>query len=526
MLSSARYRRQLIFLIIVLVSGALLYCQQGKNDASFEFIVQRLYSPRPTNEKVQVLIDLSEITKRFGKDVTTGFVLEDLNTTQQVETQLIDRDQDKVPEQLLVEYTFASNEPVFAFKISRSDVAPRYSSAQVEIDSRLKLTWLTSYAEFIKSNPIASWSDKIISSTMQVYPDPVQMAMYAPERWNYEYGFFLNAVFVRWEETKNEAYLNYIKQWVDHFIDENGKLDSLQYKPLEYKLDDILPGRLFISLYEVTKEEKYRNAANQLRDHLASQPKTSDGGYWHKQVYPSQMWLDGIYMGDLFSLQYGNTFDSGQWIDEAIHQIELIAKHTTDTTTGLMYHGWDESKNDVWAHPVKGTSPEFWGRAIGWYMMALVESLDYIPADHPKRAEVVQLFQQLAASVLKYQDAKNKLWYQVVDKGSVAGNWIETSSSAMFTYAFAKGHRLGYLDASYYEAAQAAYSALLQDYVVFDDAGILYLNRTVKIGTLNPKNSKGDFDYYVTTECRINDYKGLAALLYASIELDRKVEKN
>lgn len=522
MLSNARYKRQLIFLSIVLLSGVLLYCQQKKSSTSHQFIVQRLYSSRPTNEKVQLIIEWSEIAARFGNDASTGFILEDLNTTQFVETQLVDQNHDQVPDQLLIDYTFASNEPVFAFTISRDDATPQYSDEQVVADARLKLTWLTSYEDFIKSNTVTSWSDKIIESTMKLYPDPVQMAMYAPERWNYEYGFFLNAVFVRWQETKNEAYLNYIQQWVDRFIDENGKLDSLQYKPLEYKLDDVLPGRLFISLYEVTKEEKYKNAANQLRQQLVMQPKTSEGGYWHKQVYPSQMWLDGIYMGDIFSLQYAQAFDSGRWTDEAIHQIELIAKHTTDSTTGLMYHGWDESKNKVWAHPVKGTSPEFWGRAIGWYIMALIESLEYIQADHPKRAHIEKLFKNLAASVLKYQDKDSKLWYQVIDKGDVSGNWIETSCSAMFTYAFAKGHRLGYLDASYNEAAQAAHTALLQDYVAFDDAGILYLNRTVKIGTLNPKNSKGDFDYYVTTECRINDYKGLAALLYASMELERK----
>jgi unsaturated rhamnogalacturonyl hydrolase len=519
MVGKRRYQRHFIFLTILLLGGMLTYCNQKEETITREFIVERMYSPRSANESVLLVLDWEEVAKQFEGYQKTDFTLTDLNFGKTVPVQLVDTNSDQTPEQLV-------NEPIFAFALSTGKGLSSYRTERTSVDNRLKLTWLTSYTDYVKTSSIPSLSDKIIQSTMQVYPDPVQLALYAPNRWNYEYGFFLNAVFEQWERTKNEAYLNYCKQWVDHFIDENGKLDSIHYKPLEYKLDDILPGRLFISLYEVTKEEKYKNAANQLKDHLHSQPKTSEGGYWHKQIYPSQMWLDGIYMGDLFSLQYGHTFDSAQWIKEAIHQIELIAKHTTDSTTGLLYHGWDESKNDVWAHPERGTSPEFWGRAIGWYIMALVESLEYIPTDHPKRAHVEELFKSLAASVLKYQDKDSKLWYQVVDKGEVSGNWIETSCSAMFTYAFAKGHRLGLLDSTYYTAAQNAFHSLLQSYVAFDDVGILYLNRTVKIGTLNPKTSKGDFDYYITTECRINDYKGLAALLYSSIELEKTLAKN
>jgi unsaturated rhamnogalacturonyl hydrolase len=153
--------------------------------------------------------------------------------------------------------------------------------------------------------------------------------------------------------------------------------------------------------------------------------------------------------------------------------------------------------------------------------MALIECLDYLPADHPERKDVIKIFQDVSASVKKYQDAKSKLWYQVMDKGDKPGNWIETSCSAMFTYAFAKGNHQELLDASYLTSAQQAYDALLNNYVFVDDKGNFHFDRTVKIGTLNPKTSKGDFQYYITTECRINDYKGLASLLFASIELER-----
>jgi unsaturated rhamnogalacturonyl hydrolase len=199
--------------------------------------------------------------------------------------------------------------------------------------------------------------------------------------------------------------------------------------------------------------------------------------------------------------------------------MKLIAKHTTDPKTGLMYHGWDETKNKIWADQEKGNSPEFWARAIGWYAMALADCLDYIPENHPDRKEIIILFQNLAKSILKYQDPKSNLWYQVVDKGNQPGNWIETSGSAMFTYAFAKGARKGYLDKSYRAVAQKAFDSLIKNYIYFDDAGKLYLDQTVKVGTLNFKNSKGDYAYYISTERRINDYKGLGSLLFASIEL-------
>jgi unsaturated rhamnogalacturonyl hydrolase len=211
---------------------------------------------------------------------------------------------------------------------------------------------------------------------MEFYPDPSKLSIHSPGKWSYEYGLFLNAGFELWQRTKKQEYLDYMKKWADNFVDDKGQMTVQQYDVSEYKLDDILPGRLFISLYTVTKEEKYKIAAERFVDQLHHQPRTADGGYWHKQIYPHQMWLDGILMGDVFSAQFASVFKDPKGYDDAIQQIKIIAKHTTDPATGLMYHGWDESKNKIWAHPEKGTSPEFWSRAIGWYMMALVQCLD------------------------------------------------------------------------------------------------------------------------------------------------------
>ena len=213
-------------------------------------------------------------------------------------------------------------------------------------------------------------------------------------------------------------------------------------------------------------------------------------------------------------------FDKPEAFDEAVHQIELIYKHTKDPKTGLLYHGWDESKSLVWANPETGTSPEFWGRGIGWYMMALVDVLGYMPEDHPERATVINILKELSASLAKFQDPKTGLWWQVVDKIEKPGNWIETSCSAMYAYAFAKGNKNGYLPDEYMEKAKTAFNALIDGYVYFDDNHHFYLTRTVKVGTLNTKHSDGSYDYYINVDCRINDFKGTNAFLYLAMELE------
>jgi len=355
---------------------------------------------------------------------------------------------------------------------------------------------------------------------MAFYPDPATLPIYAPGNYSYEYAFFMNAVLQRYEETKNEAYLGYVRKWADRFLDSHGMLDPRHYKVEEYRLDDILPGRVFLSLYKITSNEKYKGAVDQLKLQLTYQPRTSEGGYWHKQIYPNQMWLDGIYMADVFSMQYASTFNEPRLYTDAAKQIKLIWEHTFNPTKGLMYHGWDESYNKVWADPENGTSPEFWSRGIGWYMMAVLDCSDYLPIDHANRKEIGGMLKEVAKGVKNFQDKKTGLWYQVTDKGQMTGNWIETSASAMMAYAFAKGDRKGFFDRSYGVAARQAFTSLTKDYVFFDDEGRLYMDQTVKIGTLNVNTSKGDYNYYINTERRINDYKGLGALLYLSQEVD------
>lgn len=511
-------RCQITYRLIVAFAIVILFARcEAVGQETVRFIVERKYEKRAASEQVTVLLDYNEVVGRT-KLKKQGITVTDLNFGKPVNSQLADTNGDGKADKIVLKLEFASNEPIFSYILTPSSSKAEVIQFQGSTDNRLQVTYLTK----VNNKEARNWPNTIIESTKKFYPNPYSIALYGPERWNYEYGFFLTGVWKQGKLTGKQAYLDYVKTWVDNFVMADGKLNKEQYKPEEFKLDDILPGRNLIFLYEETKDEHYKIAATQLAEQLVNQPKTSEGGYWHKEIYPYQMWLDGIYMADIFSMQYAQAFAKPEFLEEAIKQIKLIAKHTTDSATGLLYHGWDESKNKVWAHPVKGTSPEFWARAIGWYAMALVECLEYVPQNHPDRTMLIDLLQKVTAAVAAQRDGNSKLWYQVIDKGNQPGNWIETSSSAMFTYVFAKAAGKGWIDKSFLNLAKESFQSLVSNYVFFDASGKLYLDQTVKIGTLNPKGSKGDYDYYITTERRINDYKGLAALLYASLELQPK----
>lgn len=386
------------------------------------------------------------------------------------------------------------------------------------LQTPLTVAWVTSGREqHIKPD---SWARLTAQSIMKMYPNPADMDIYG-KGWTYTNGFFLHGLYRLWEKEKNPQYLAFIKKWLDSYIGQDGKLSAQEYKPEEYKLDDVESGKVALLMYQNTHDKRYLTACEQLLDQLQKQPKTSDGGYWHKLVYPWQMWLDGIYMADAFAMQYAAATQQKQYFDEAIKQIMLIARHTIDEQTGLYYHGWDENKNPVWADPLTGVSPCFWGRAVGWFAMALVDGLDALPANHPDRDKLLAILQKLSASLIKFQDPETGLWYQVLDRGQEPDNWHETSCSAMFCYALARSANQGYLPPRYKKYAQKAFKGLCDHHIYFDDQGLLYLTGTVKVGTLNFASSKGDYAYYVNTDRRINDFKGIGAFLFAALELER-----
>lgn len=363
---------------------------------------------------------------------------------------------------------------------------------------------------------------KLADNYMTLHPSWIEYSSTATTPyWVYEYGLMLEAFYQVWKSTGDVKYYNYVKSNIDKLVDANGNISGYSSSGSGYKLDDICPGKALMELYIETTAAKYKTAATKLRTQLTNQPRTASGGFWHKQTYPNQMWLDGLYMAEPFYLLYATTFGDTAAITDVTKQFLLIKQHLKDSTTGLYYHGWDESKTQTWSNPVTGTSKSFWGRAIGWYMMGLVDILDFLPQTNPHRAELIQSYADLAASMLKFRDAKQKLWYQVVDKGTVAGNYIEGSVSSMMTYCYFKGAAKGYLSADYTAIAKESLQAIMDSLVTTDSKGVMTLQHVCQTAGLGgSSNRDGTFAYYISEAQRANDFKGYGPLMMASLYSD------
>jgi unsaturated rhamnogalacturonyl hydrolase len=237
------------------------------------------------------------------------------------------------------------------------------------------------------------------------------------------------------------------------------------------------------------------------------------------------MWLDGIYMAGPFYAQFASTFDDLAAFDDVAHQIILIEKHTRDPKTGLLYHGWDESKKQGWANPETGQSPHFWGRAIGWYVMAIVDILDYFPADHTKRGEIIAILQRLVDALSKVRDPSTGTWYQILDLPNRPGNYLEASASSMFVYAITKAIRKGHLDQKHLDMVQRGYQGILDRFVQVDALGLVNLLWTCGGAGLGGSPYRdGSFEYYVGERIVTNDYKGLGPFIMASVEIEKEVD--
>jgi rhamnogalacturonyl hydrolase YesR len=345
-----------------------------------------------------------------------------------------------------------------------------------------------------------------------------------PASWNYEEAVILRGIEKVWKQTGNQEYFNYIKKIIDHFINPDGTIRT--YEMDEYNSDQVTAGLQLLLLYRETKEEKYKKAADLLRHQITWQPRTKEGGFWHKHKYPYQMWLDCMYMMNLYYAEYCRDFNTPQYYDDIANQFIWVESHTRDEKTGLLFHGWDESKNQKWANPKTGQSPAFWSRSIGWYAMSLVDVLEIFPDKYSKKAQLVALLQKLAPVLEQFQDKNEGVWFQVTDKGGWKGNYLEASGSCMFTYALAKGVRLGHLDKKYLDVAKKGYAGILKNFVETDAAGMVHLNHTCSGGGLGgvPYRS-GLYGYYVTEPQRRDDLKGIGAFINASIEMEMLAKK-
>ena len=363
-----------------------------------------------------------------------------------------------------------------------------------------------------------SWAVRMADSMLQ---------RYSPEQWvwHYEHALLIKAIAAVGVASGEERFQKAEQAWVDHFITANGQIRT--YCLEDFTLDQINPGKLLFPLYQRTGDSRYLTALQQLRSQLERQPRTPSGGFWHKLIYPNQMWLDGLYMAAPFYAEYALTFHEPAIIDDIVHQFVLIEQHTRDPQTGLLYHGWDESKSQQWADPQTGCSPHFWGRAIGWYVMALVDTLDFLPADSPHNETLVKLLDRLAPALIRYQDPSTGLWYQVVNLPERAGNYRESSASAMLAYGLAKAVRKGYLPPEFGSSAQRAYRGLLENMIRMDADGSLTLDGTCSVAGLGGSPYRdGSYEYYVSEPVAVNDFKGVGPFILAALEMDKVLEKN
>ena len=338
-------------------------------------------------------------------------------------------------------------------------------------------------------------------------------------RWHYEPGVALLALRQVWLKTGEQKVYDYIKRNIDDFVHPDSSIRT--YRMEDYNLDQINEGKLLFFLYDTTGDERYKKAAYLLRKQLRTHPRTREGGFWHKQIYPHQMWLDGIYMAAPFYAEFAKRFDEPEGFDDVAHQITLIEQHTRDRDTGLLYHGWDESKTQRWADPETGCSPCFWGRAIGWYAMAIPDVLDYLPEDHPQRDELLAIFETTVAAIVRVQNPASGVWYQILDQGDRPGNYLEASASCMFVYALAKGVRKGYIGKEYLAVAVRGYEGILKQFVEVDDQGLGNLSGICAVAGLGGKPYRdGSFEYYVGEKAIKNEYKGVGPFVMASVELE------
>lgn len=337
--------------------------------------------------------------------------------------------------------------------------------------------------------------------------------------WDYVTGTVLRGLEELCRKTGDERYYQYIKNTVDGVVNENGTING--YRVSDYNIDMINEGRMLLLLYKETGLEKYKKAADLLRSQLRYHPRTSEGGFWHKQRYPWQMWLDGIYMGAPFYAQFSMMFDQVEDFDDVVNQILLIDVHTRDRETVLRYHAWDESNKQKWVNPISGCSPHFWGRTMGWYAMALVDVMDFLPTTHPKYEQIIFIIKDLSKSITAFQNEQSGLWYQILNQGGREGNYFEASASAMFVYFLAKGIKKGYIDEAYWLLAERGYQGLLNHLIKVDQSGLVNLTKICRVAGLggNPYRD-GSYEYYVSEPIVENDLKGVGPFIMASLQIE------
>ena len=380
---------------------------------------------------------------------------------------------------------------------------------------------ILSVASVVSMEAQTKYSVKLTDSEIKRNPESWMLDFSAKPKWNYCHGLELQAIFQTWQQTFDQKYYDYVYSFADLMVEQDGLIKT--YKPLEYNIDRVNSGKFLFPMYALTKQERFKKALDLMRDQMRTHPRTKDGSFWHKKIYPHQVWLDGLYMAGPYLAEYAKTFNEPELFDDVALQILDVHKYMYDPRTGLYYHGWDESREQRWADPVTGLSPNFWSRSIGWYMMAMVDVLDFMPANHPKRREIISLLQNLSSAVEKYHDKKTGMWFQVTDQMSREGNYIESSASAMFIYTWVKGAQKGYLDKNYLKKGEKAYDQFVKRFIKDNGDGTISLTDGCAVAGLGgEKNYRdGSYEYYINEPVRDNDPKAVGPFIMLSIMLDK-----
>ncbi|RAJ33042.1 glycoside hydrolase family 88/105 protein [Pedobacter cryoconitis] len=365
-------------------------------------------------------------------------------------------------------------------------------------------------------------SEAMAATVLDIWQDSLNLdpANPKPVKWAYDQGVILEGIEAIWKRTNSDVYFKYMQKSMDFFVTADGGIN--RYKQADYNIDNIKNGRTLLSLYKVTGQKKYFKAATLLWDQLKKQPRTQEGGFWHKKIYPHQMWLDGLYMGEPFYAEYAALIKDDKAFDDIANQFIYMEKNARDAQTGLLYHGWDESRQERWANPKNGVSPNFWGRAMGWYGMALVDVLEYFPQRHPKRKALLDILNRLSIAIGKYQDENSGLWYDILDQPARKGNYKEASASCMFVYTISKGVRKGYLDHKYFHIAKKGFQGIQKEFIEEGaKPGQINLKGTVSVSGLGGKPYRdGSYNYYISEKVITNDPKGVGAFLLAASAME------
>lgn len=390
----------------------------------------------------------------------------------------------------------------------------------------LILTGLASCTGGTRKAEEEKWSERMARSEMKRFPEPWMIEKAKKPRWGYTHGLVVKSMLEQWKHTGDTVYYNYAKIYADSLIEPDGRIRTMDCH--SFNIDNINPGKILFDLYAQTQDNKYRMAMDTLCWQMSGQPRTSEGGFWHKLKYQHQMWLDGIFMASPYLAQYGATFGDTTRFADVVNQVTLIARKTYDPTTGLYYHGWDESKEQAWANKETGCSLNFWSRSIGWYAAALVDVLDYLPEQTTGRDSVLAITRNLAAAIVKYQDRTSGVWYQVTDQADRKGNYPESSASALFIYFLSKAVNKGYIGAEYKDAVNKGFDGMIRNFIRQEEDGTYSITNCCAVAGLGGDKvyRDGSFEYYIGEPVIDNDPKSVGSFILAAIEYEKMIDIN